>query len=449
VKTALVCGAGGFHWWPSDAAFESPRPLEGGCHERMDQTMRVLTVIDDLEIGGTQRVAQNLSLGLAAQGVDTAVLAYLSGGPREAACRDGGLPVFVGPLGTTDALLWRPDIIHIHRTGYTNAVQNRILRHLRQDGAKTVETNVFARFDWSEGNRLIDMHCLLSKWCVFKWTAWGGHAATEKQFCILPNAVDTNAVRPVSATRRHEQRVRFGIPDGRFMFGRVGQPMAPKWMPEVFDVFQKVLQSHDIGLLLVGAPNEIVAKLVTLPTPVRERIINVGVTHSDEELSSLIGAMDGFLHMSAIGESFGMVLCEAMLSGVPVVTLSTTLKDNSQLEVVGHEKGGLVALTLDAVPAAMIRLIGDHKLRDHVRQQGHAWVADRFGVDVICRQAVDIYQTVLSDRQCTATVPDKNWLHTMLTTGVGDRPSLRTSIMFNLVHHPIIYRAYVAARVWK
>ena len=49
--------------------------------------------------------------------------------------------------------------------------------------------------------------------------------------------------------------------------------------------------------------------------------------------------MDGFLHVSRIGESFGMVLCEAMLCGVPVVTLSTPLKDNSQLEVVGPRRG--------------------------------------------------------------------------------------------------------------
>ena len=361
--------------------------------------MKVLTVVPDMGIGGMQRVAQNLSMGLSALGVEVAVLAHRGRGPREAAYRAGGLPVFApslddAPAGTAieAARRWTPDIIHIHRTGYPTTDETRILHHLRSGGAKTIETNVFARFDWSKGGSLIDAHCLLSKWCAFKWNAWGGRSARLKRSYILPNAVDTNSIRALSDAQRQSVRANLNIPPDRFVFGRVGQPMIDKWSPAILEVFQKVLQQHDISLLLVGAPLEIVRSLDSVPVDVRSRIIVVPVTTSDERLSSLIGAMDGFLHISAIGESFGMVLCEAMLGGIPVVTLSTPLKDNSQLEVVGHEKGGLIALTMDAVPTAMSRLINDRPLREAVRTGGHSWVANRFGVDVVGRRAVDIYQ---------------------------------------------------------
>jgi glycosyltransferase involved in cell wall biosynthesis len=445
--------------------------------------MKVLTVLENLGIGGTQRVAQNLSLGLSALGAEVAVLGYLGRGPREEAYRAGGVAVFapapdevrpgnVRPghiAGLDDQVLepseaaieaarrWSPDIIHFHRDGYANPEETRILRHLRSDGAKTVETNVFGRFDWSEGGSLIDAHCLLSKWCAFKWNAWGGRSARLKRSYILPNAVDTKSIVPISDAHRQSVRASLGIPPERFVFGRVGQPFIPKWSLATFEIFQKTLRQHDIGLLLVGAPMEIVQRLGSLPDDVRSRIIVVPPTASDERLSSLIGAMDGFLHMSAIGESFGMVLCEAMLSGVPVVTLSTPLKDNSQLEVVGHEKGGLIALTMDAVPIAMTRLIEDKQLRDAVRTGGHAWVASRFGVDVVSRKAMDVYQSLLSGAPMTRrsgtddpdAPPDREWIRSMLSNGIGQGPDTRTSLVFELLHNPYIYRAYVAAKSWK
>jgi glycosyltransferase involved in cell wall biosynthesis len=423
--------------------------------------MRVLTVVADMGIGGTQRVAQNLSLGLSALGVDVAVLAHRGRGPREAAYRARGVPIFApssdDPSAGTAieaAARWAPDIIHIHRTGYPKIAETRILRHLRSAGAKTIETNVFARFDWSEGGSLIDAHCLLSKWCAFKWNAWGGRSAQLKRSYILPNAVDTSSIQTLSDAQRQSARAKLNIPPERFVFGRVGQPMIDKWSPAIFDVFQEVLQQHDISLLLVGAPPEIIQSMDSVTDDVRSRIIVVPVTASDECLSSLIGAMDGFLHISAIGESFGMVLCEAMLGGIPVVTLSTPLKDNSQLEVVGHEKGGLVALTMDAVPIAMRRLIDDKPLREAVRMGGKTWVASRFSIDVVSRKAIDIYHSVLSNAPMTPrneiddsdAPPDQAWLRGLLSRGIGPEPGTRTELAFRLLHNPHFYRAYLTTK---
>jgi glycosyltransferase involved in cell wall biosynthesis len=270
----------------------------------------------------------------------------------------------------------------------------------------------------------------------------------------LPNAVDTNSIVALSDAQRQTARASLNIPPDRFVFGRVGQPMIHKWSSAILEAFQKVLQQHDICLLLVGAPPEIVRSLGSVPDDVKSRIIVVPVTTSDEHLSSLIGAMDGFLHISAIGESFGMVLCEAMLGGIPVVTLSTPLKDNSQLEVVGHEKGGLVALTMDAVPTAMSRLINDRPLREAVRTGGHSWVANRFGVDVVARRAVDIYQSVLSNVPASRlsgidnpdAPPDQAWLRDMLSKGIGHELDVQTALKLRLLHNPQLYRAYLTTK---
>lgn len=61
-----------------------------------------------------------------------------------------------------------------------------------------------------------------------------------------------------------------------------------------------------------------------------------------QELLYYYKTIDIFLAASAIGESFGMVIAEAMTSGTPVVTISTEDRDNAQIELVNHQKTGIV-----------------------------------------------------------------------------------------------------------
>ena len=213
----------------------------------------------------------------------------------------------------------------------------------------------------------------------------------------------------------------------------------------MFDAFAEVLaRGHDAGLLLVGAPEGLLAGIGRLPEGVRERVVSLPVTASDRRISECLTAMDGFLHLARIGESFGMVLCEAMLCGVPVVTLSTPLKDNSQLEVVGHGVGGLVALTPEAVPDAMVALIADADLRARVLAGGADWVRGRFGVERVSREAMAIYAGLLSGAPVERPVPDAGWLAAMRARGLGRRPGMADGLAFRLLHVPAVYRAYLA-----
>ena len=100
------------------------------------------------------------------------------------------------------------------------------MRALKAPGAKVVETNVFARFDASEGGALIDAHCLLSRWCAWKWSAWGGAAARAKRMHVLPNPVDAGGIGRVPEARARRR----SAPEPRDSAGavplRAGRPAA-------------------------------------------------------------------------------------------------------------------------------------------------------------------------------------------------------------------------------
>ena len=408
--------------------------------------MRILTVVPGMGVGGTERAALNLTLGIRALGAEVAVLAHTERGPREDVFRAADVPVF-GPGETVAAAGWRADIVHIHRTGYACRRETALLAALKAPGVRVVETNVFARFDAGEGGRLIDAHCLLSRWCAWKWRAWGGPAARRKRMFILPNPVDGAGMARVADEARAAVRASLGVPRERFLFGRVGQPHAAKWSPRMIDAFAAVARTRDAGLLLVGAPEDILARVRALPDPLRPRVVALPVTASDRRLSELLSAMDGFLHVSRIGESFGMVLCEAMLCGVPVVTLSTPLKDNSQLEVVGHGTGGIVALRPEALPQAMLALIDDADLRARVRAEGPERVRSLCGVERVSRTAMDIYGWLLAATSAAgaADCPTRAWIAELARRGIGRRPGPADAAALRLLHTPAVYRSYLAA----
>ena len=421
--------------------------------------MRVLTVATDLGIGGTQRVAQNLTIGMQSRGADVAFLAHRNGGPRQAHLAARNIETFVVSSDKTlataldEATTWKPDIVHIHRTGRPDAGETAILRQLRGTGAKVVETNVFARYDWTEGGELIDAHCQLSRWCAYKWHSWAGRKADNKLSFLLPYAVDIDSIHPLPADERAALRSKFGVPAGRFLFGRIGQPLEPKWDPEILNAFRQVVEAgHDVGLLLVGAPASYPGRVAALPQPVRDRILFLPTTSNDKELQGYFSVLDSFLHLAHIGESFGMVLCEAMLAGVPVVTLSTPLRDNSQLEVIGHGQGGVVALDAAAVPKAMIALMGDSALRQRVRDTGRDWVASRYAVDKITADLAAIYDVVLgvtapADSPIEVNNPPSlAWIDDMLSRGIGTGMSPIERAQFRAIHTPLGYKAYFAAR---
>jgi hypothetical protein len=178
----------------------------------------------------------------------------------------------------------------------------------------------------------------------------------------------------------------------------------------------------------------------------------VDFMNDDSALSGIYGSMDVFLHAARIGESFGMVLAEALLCGVPVISLSTPDKDNSQIEVVGHETGGLVVANVAGMLEAMHRL-EDPGLRRRYADLGASEIVKRFSAEALIPCAIDIAQLVsegLSPPQLQRRLLARPQLCTHVSTEdiaalmrgrIGEH-SLKTLTLMNLVSNPYLYRAY-------
>ena len=125
--------------------------------------MRILTICGNLERGGTQRAAQSYSQAYHRAGHSVLVWGWHGGGVRAGYLREAGIRVIEGVDGLTHARDFKPQLIHIHRPGPSDQRWTDLLRALKRDSNRVLETNVFSRADYSNGSDLIDVHLQLSE----------------------------------------------------------------------------------------------------------------------------------------------------------------------------------------------------------------------------------------------------------------------------------------------
>ncbi len=123
-----------------------------------------------------------------------------------------------------------------------------------------------------------------------------------------------------------------------------------------------------------------------------------GVT--DEEKASLLASVDVYVAPQTGGESFGIVLVEAMSAGTAVVA--------SDLGAFGRvlDDGRCGALFTTGDPASLadrlVEVLGDPGQRETLRSNGSAWVR-RYDWSTVAHQLIEVYEMVAPTAATTGT----------------------------------------------
>ncbi len=306
----------------------------------------------------------------------------LGGGEREYLLREAQIPVYhkisvLSDVSTT----WTPDVIHIHSHG----IDPQIAAHISAiyPTAQVCEQNVFAV---PSGYNKLDVSFQLSTWCCWNYLSFSKSLSNKERLQILPNPVNPDNFHPITKAERKTFRDHYGIPSDAFVLLRVGQPIVAKWNVHMIDIFVDFKRTHPQAYLIcVGAPQEIKDRSHKF-NELRNCTLFIDKIVDDNDLRICYGSADLFFHMARIGESFGIVLAEAQLCGLPIVTVHTPYCDNSQAEVVGHNQGGLVANRRKGILKALDKLASNPALREQMGQNGRTSVLKRFSIDHVVHE---------------------------------------------------------------
>ncbi|MFN9368011.1 MAG: glycosyltransferase family 4 protein [Planctomycetia bacterium] len=349
--------------------------------------MRILTVVFNLEKGGTQRAAQNFAEAYLADGHDSRLLAVQGGGVREKELRERGVPVWTSLDDQSVAAIrgWKPEIVHLHSHGLEAAAVRTVVSGCPD--AVVVETNVFSRpSPWVAD---VDVSFQLSPWCEWLYVARGG---PPNRTAVVPNPIRCAGFRRAESAAIAGFRAAHGVGSHEVLLGRIGQAFDRKWSPMLVDAFEHVRRAGiPAKLVVVNAPPWVLAR--ARRSNHANDIVVIDEIIGDEPMSVAYSAIDVFVHVADQGESFGIVLAEAMLCGTPCVTLSTPWEDNSQPGVVGHMQGGLVATSRRGFYAAVERLCRDDELRRELGRRGRLKVLEQYDSTAVARAALRFADT--------------------------------------------------------
>jgi phosphatidylinositol alpha-mannosyltransferase len=150
--------------------------------------------------------------------------------------------------------------------------------------------------------------------------------------------------------------------------------------------------------LLIAGPGDAEEVIAKVPASLRDRVVLLGQV-SEPVKVQVYHSVDVFCAPNTGGESFGIVLAEAMAAGAPIVAsdldaFRRVLRDGQAGELFANGDSGDLA-------AAIGRLLDDPRRRASLSAAASAAVRD-YNWSTIARDVVKVYEAVLPSGSATS-----------------------------------------------
>lgn len=354
----------------------------------MSKKIRIIEAANQLSLGGTEYALQLYSKYLNKDLFDVTVVAMYNGGERVKLIEDLGISVVVlnGDLKQFETLIQNTDVFHWHGSGI---LDKNIFSILEKNKPKlVVQTNVFGDFDNSQFYKLIDYDLYISEMILVRRMHLDSklpHKHSEKRK-VLPYPIDVEHLQSLMPSE--EEVLLFKKENnlvGNFVVGRIGRADDHKFDIITLDGFAELSKvKENARFLLVGATPKMIKR--TKDLKVFEKVLFLDTSSDLRRLLLYYKSLDVFLAASNIGESFGMVIAEAMFSEVPVVTICTPDRDNAQIELVDNGINGFVVPRLKKkIGLALVELHDKNEARIRFSKSAKEKVLNNFAAKNIIR----------------------------------------------------------------
>ena len=220
------------------------------------------------------------------------------------------------------------------------------------------------------------------------------------RLAIAPNGVDTDRFRPASEAQRADARRAIGglppdIPWVLFV-GFFSRDKGPDVLFEAW-LRSQVAAPGSSALLFVGATESAYYEVdATIARDIKAEAERRGVSHLVAFTGEMADVERAYraadvLVMPSTREAFGMVLIEAMASGLPVI--ATQIAGVTDTIVGARENGVLVpARDVDALAAALADLVSDGEERRRMGERGRERAVAGYGLEASARRWLAIYE---------------------------------------------------------
>jgi phosphatidylinositol alpha-mannosyltransferase len=200
---------------------------------------------------------------------------------------------------------------------------------------------------------------------------------------VIPNGVNTAAfanAKPMFGWPGSNQSIVF--------LGRGDEPR--KGLAVLVEAYPEIRRSHPQVRLLIAGPGEPADVLESLSPADRASVTVLGMV-APQDKASVLASGTIYVAPNTGGESFGIVLLEAMATGTPVVA--------SDLEafrrVLDNGRAGITFKNEDPADLALVvsELLANPTRRAELSMQGKSRAAE-FDWTVVAQRVVDVYESI-------------------------------------------------------
>ncbi len=360
--------------------------------------MKIVIFLNALGLGGTEKAALLWAEGLQKRG-HTLHLISLLDGPRRKNFENLGIEV---TLHSGDSLQLQktlqslqPDLIHAHCPGFphTGDILGAALAGIPK--IPVVQTNIFGRLDNPRENQWTDFRLFVSRTSAIQAALAQNPEFPQKFFenhsyCSNPLLPE----EPLSSQEIQKFRESIGVRPDEILWGRIARPETHKWSLLSLVAFRLARKKNQkIKLLLREPPPGVALSLQTGRD--REAYIILKETDNEQELKLTLSSLQGVLHATLFGESFGYTLAEAMALGIPSITNSTPWGDQAQLELIQHHQTGIQASIPETMREAILELSNHPEKRIQYGQAARQSIQKLANIDQSVDRLESIFQSVL------------------------------------------------------
>jgi len=382
--------------------------------------IRILHVINDLSIGGAEMMLYRLLSQKSRRHFEPVVISLMNRGSLRERIEELGIPVYTA--GMTPGLpsplsVWRlirlarqirPDLIQGWLYHSSLAAQIASLALARKAPVLwSIHCSIYSlSFEKKLTAAVVRLCALLSRLAsniIFvSRTSRSQHQALgyrTEQSCVVPNGIETNLFAP-DVEARVSVRAELGLPSSAPLIGVINRYHQMKDYPNFLNAAQRIARKHpEVHFLLAGRDVDQENRSLT------DLIQTLGLSEQTHllgermDIARLVAALDIFCLSSSHGESFPIIVGEAMSSEVPCVV--TDVGDAAWMV----SETGSVVPARDAVALAnacdvLLQLgpQGRRKLGQAARRR----VSDLFSLSSVVATYAELY-----DRAMTMTAANK------------------------------------------
>jgi phosphatidylinositol alpha-mannosyltransferase len=203
---------------------------------------------------------------------------------------------------------------------------------------------------------------------------------------IIPNGVHVAAFAEGPTLPGHVRGV-----DGPTIgfLGRFDEPR--KGLPVLLEAMPAVLRRHPGARLLIAGRGDADELRALIGEDLRASVALLGEL-SEEDKGAFLRSVDVYCAPNLLGESFGVILIEALAAGAPIVASDL----DAFARVLEHGAAGVLVRRGDpgALARALCDLLADPARRAELSARGSA-AAAAYDWDVLARRILTVYETVV------------------------------------------------------